>query len=316
MENKIISRIIRETGNTSLFKTLTEDLSSSDFQSLLLEVYKKRTDALSASQVFKQYCSSRFVPPVQYPAEAMLQLEQYVYSIRPEGFEAIELSPVGPLGNCSVVATVSQNKVLSASRNLELVADATNMMALEAAKRRKGQGSKATVKLCTSHRHIRTQQLASPEHSAHFKIFCAVTAGRDEGAFSFELRELQEHLSYHIGILSHPAFGFNPQQIEIRLTRLNQHLSQALIIEQLINPLQDIHEGVLFKFDPERETGRGYYQCLCFKINVSIPGKGEFEFGDGGFTNWTQQYLGNKKERFLISALGTEIILNITGAFR
>ncbi|MGA5759927.1 hypothetical protein [Nonomuraea bangladeshensis] len=53
--------------------------------------------------------------------------------------------------------------------------------------------------------------------------------------------------------------------------------------------------------DPGRESGRGYYSGLCFKVYAD-----GMEVGDGGFTDWTARLLGNRKERLLISALGLD----------
>ena len=52
-----------------------------------------------------------------------------------EQFEAVELSPLAPLGVCSVVGLASQNKIVSALRGTEVVSDPTNVLALECARR-------------------------------------------------------------------------------------------------------------------------------------------------------------------------------------
>ena len=50
--------------------------------------------------------------------------------------------------------------------------------------------------------------------------------------------------------------------------------------------------------DPGREAGRSYYQHTCFKISLTIEKeeKVTIDLVDGGFTNWTQLLLSNKKE--------------------
>jgi hypothetical protein len=42
--------------------------------------------------------------------------------------------------------------------------------------------------------------------------------------------------------------------------------------------------------------------------NPTIHGR-EHHIGDGGFVDWTQQLLENKKERMLISAIGLDRLL-------
>jgi hypothetical protein len=45
-------------------------------------------------------------------------------------------------------------------------------------------------------------------------------------------------------------------------------------------------------------------------VDVRINGK-TYEIGDGGFVNWTQQFLQNKKERMLSTGFGFEFMHRI-----
>jgi histidyl-tRNA synthetase len=56
---------------------------------------------------------------------------------------------------------------------------------------------------------------------------------------------------------------------------------------------------------PDRSTGRAYYTGLCFKVVVTVAAE-PFEIADGGFVDWTQQLLGNRKERLLTSGIGVD----------
>ena len=64
---------------------------------------------------------------------------------------------------------------------------------------------------------------------------------------------------------------------------------------------------------PQRQSGRGYYTGLCFKVQAAFGGP-ELEVGDGGFTDWTAQLLGSRKERLLISGYGIDRIALASGA--
>ncbi len=66
------------------------------------------------------------------------------------------------------------------------------------------------------------------------------------------------------------------------------------------------YPGILCDFDPDRETGRGYYGGACFHLYTTNAAGTEFELIDGGFTTWTQRMLHNAKERLLISGLSIE----------
>ena len=54
----------------------------------------------------------------------------------------------------------------------------------------------------------------------------------------------------------------------------------------------------------KEETDNSYYQGINFKIIVDGIG-----VVDGGFVDWTQKLLGNKKERLLISGAGVDLQL-------
>jgi hypothetical protein len=55
--------------------------------------------------------------------------------------------------------------------------------------------------------------------------------------------------------------------------------------------------------------GKGYYQRLRFMISVVNREKMEFDYIDGGFTDWTSKLLSNQKERLLTSGIGTDFLL-------
>lgn len=56
-----------------------------------------------------------------------------------------------------------------------------------------------------------------------------------------------------------------------------------------------------------------YYKGLQFTIIVNLNGQ-ELNIGDGGFVDWSQKLLSNKKERMMISAIGLDKILH-AGSF-
>jgi hypothetical protein len=57
--------------------------------------------------------------------------------------------------------------------------------------------------------------------------------------------------------------------------------------------------------DPARERARGYYERGAIRIDVAGD-EGWLEIGDGGFTSWTAQLLGDAKERTFVSCASTE----------
>src|SRR5207247_11371369 len=98
------------------------------------------------------------------------------------------------------------NKAVTTIRNTEVVADCTNVLALECASRRRrilraDPLSREPVRLASSHRLLRGQAYRSPTSRAHFRLLGLVAAGRDEGGFQFEGTILGEPLGLSLRLL-------------------------------------------------------------------------------------------------------------------
>lgn len=303
--SKIIARILEETGQPDLLRTLVESLSPTDLQSLLMEVYRQRAGKLSAADVLRQHEKSVFTQPSTVNARSLAQFDSIALACLPKGFEPLELSPVAALGTNSALATVDQNKVLTTSRNTEVCADPTNVMALECARRRRKNGSGIT-KLAASHRVLRTEFPRLPGYLPHFQIFTLCTAGRTAGSFRFEAEALREHLGFYVDtITSARRAGFSAGKVRVLLTALESKFADVLWIE-VVDKLTSAYPRADFAFDPDRTQGLNYYQGAAFEIRIADASGNEHSIADGGFTDWTQQLLANRKERLLISGFGTE----------
>ena len=311
MSDPIIQRILRQAQAPDLLDTLVERLSASDLQSLLLEVYRRRAAKLSPGDVLRQYERNRFVKPAQASPQALLAFDQLAFSLLPEGFQVLALSPVAPLGTSSVVSTVDQNVVLSTIRNTEVNADATGVLALEAARRRRalyrrGERPQEETKLCASQRLLRTQPFDGPASFAHFSLLHLCTAGRDRGSYRFEVEALLEQIDYYLRLFAAAReAGYALGAARVRLTAFDETRLEALQGE-VLDRLSAEHPEVAFATDQERTSGRGYYAGAGFQIFGQDASGSEFFLVDGGFTDWTQQWLSNRKERLLTSGLGSE----------
>jgi len=78
--------------------------------------------------------------------------------------------------------------------------------------------------------------------------------------------------------------------------------------------LMDRVEGVLREevkdVRIEREevpVENSYYVGVQFKLYIGWRGQ-EWEIADGGFVDWTQKLVGNRKERMLICGFGLELL--------
>jgi hypothetical protein len=312
MTDGLIERIVRASGVPDLVQVLTDRLEPTDLQSLLLEVYRRLALKTTPARLLDQYQNNRFVAPSPLDARKLIQFESLAWSLLPQTYAGIELSPLCPLGTNSAVASVGQNKVVSTIRNTEVVADATNVLALEAAVRRRSLRSVADrchepVLLAASHRLTRAQVFGGPKSFAHFRILGLCAAGRDEGSFEFESSRLFEQLEYYLTLLERLAAAGSPlARFRVAVTELADGRLAKELENRVLAPLSNRFSEAQLHFDPSRTSGRGYYEGFCFKVHAADREGHEIEIGDGGMTNWTQKLISDRKERLLISGLGVD----------
>jgi Histidyl-tRNA synthetase len=220
MPSKITSRIVAETGIPRLFSVLAEEISPGDLQSLLLSVYQSRVRTMPESEVFRRSEQSTLMTPSSIEARLLNGFDRIAF-VAAEGFEGVDLSPVGPLGTHFVLGAIDQNNVLTTIRNAELLGDPTPAMALECARRRKSLAHRVPhppVQLCTSHRAVRLQPFDFPDFTPHFRLFGLVSAGRDTGSSCFEIDQLGEHIRFYLRFfraLSSEGFSLTSPLVEI-----------------------------------------------------------------------------------------------------
>ncbi|HKP14796.1 MAG TPA: hypothetical protein VJT85_01970, partial [Gemmatimonadaceae bacterium] len=178
----ILRRIEREAGVPDLASVLAERLSPADLTSLLLEVYRRRAEARAPRDLLTDHTDNRFCRPSVVSARALAEWDRVAFAALPSDFDVVELSPLAPLGACSLVASVSQHKVVSTARGVEVLSDGSNVLALECALRRRAgrrEGDDAPVRLAASARVVRAQQFEGARSFAHFRLLHLCTAGRD-----------------------------------------------------------------------------------------------------------------------------------------
>lgn len=308
----IVEKILQRIDRPDLVRILSEELTPSELNSLLLEVFDRQTIRISPAELLQQYRKNRFVKPAEIDFMGLRTLETRILQVfETFQFRAVELSPVAPLGSCSVVATADQKKILSALRGTEVLADATNALALYAADLKKtGQWQPVLptdqLRFSAIHRHVRTPQVAVAGHTQHFKIGCLVSAGRDTGGFQFECESLAEHFAVLTAVLR------DTLQISNLRFKLIQRgdTGNGRMLEQVKNHLQSLRNDLVIEAETDPARENQYYKGLQYKAIITLHGQ-EHEIADGGFVDWTQQLLQNKKERFLITGLGVEWLFRL-----
>ncbi len=214
------------------------------------------------------------------------------------GFELLELSPLAPLGVCSAVGPCDPMKIVATVRNLEVTSDPSNVLAVEAANRRR-DGARE-VHLGASHRTVRAQALEHPDHRAHFRLFVLCSMGPSRGSGRSEAKFLIKHLRVYQAAVK----ACSAQLVRVSVSCRGQ-------------PWEAVKERVEAELDvpvdgeDDRIGTNNYYLGLSFKAHVRVGSGDELPLGDGGFTSWGAQYLSRSKERTLVSAIGTEILAKL-----
>lgn len=297
-----IARSIQKKLGVDLVDILSKKLTGSELNSLLMKVFAERAAQMTPADLLRSYEKNRFAHPAETDYVRLVQkTEETLRFFSEHGFEPKQVSPLVPLGTCSVVGVVDQNKIVSATRNGEVLADATNALALEAASIRKRDGKKGMLKFCTVQRHMRAQAIAVKGFSPHFTIGCLVTAGRDTGAFAFEFSAVKDHLLTMTAML---RSVFAVDDIHIKLQQRGNY--PAEFIERLKHHLSAELSPIEVRVD-DGAAENNYYHGVQFKVVINKNGR-DFEIADGGLVDWTQKLLNDRKERYCISGFGLELL--------
>ena len=265
---------------------LVNGLSASELQSVLLDVSRERAAKVTPARLLQRWQQDRFVRPSPADPRRLAKTRQRLWEALPPKFAGVELSPVTPLGTCSAVATINQHQVVSTIRGTEVASDPTNELAIEAAVRRRAGEDRVDVAACQ--RVLRAQAVEGPGMFAHFELFALVSSARDTGSGRTEAELLIDHLNFWHDVLGDSAeltfTIFTPSAVRER-------------IEDTVRPALKVD----FTEDTERTKSENYYSGTA--IRIAADGA---DLGDGGFTRWTADLLGDQKERCLTSCISIE----------
>jgi hypothetical protein len=313
MPSAIVEKILHRTGHPHLLSLLAEGLSGSELNSLLLEVFNRRTAGMSPGELMNLYQQNRFVKPSDLPVIPLRQMELDLLQIfSGYAFQPIELSPVALLGSCSVVAPADQKKILSALRGTEVLADATNAIALHVSDLKKTQQWKPSnpadkIRFSVIQRHLRTQAISGKGFTPHFKIAGLVTCGTDTGSYAFEKESLAEHIAVMTALFRE---YYKVDEVQFRFLCRSGYTHTDDLVRRVRDYALEKNPNVVIDVvsQPGKETS--YYKGIQYKIDIRVKGR-QYEIGDGGFVDWTQQLLQNKKERMLSTGIGFEFMYRI-----
>ena len=313
-KSKILRRIENEVGVPNLSNILAEKIKPTDLQSLLLAVYQKRASSRKPRDVFLDYHSNKFMIPSHIDPLLLLEWDHLAFSHLPNGYESIEISPVAPFGCVSSVAPISQDWILTTIRNMEFVSDTTTILALECALRRqKLLYDKITkskeVHLACSHRVVRSQRYESSELYQHFRLFSLCSAGRTTGNLNFELKTVQSHVRFYLDTMR--SFLGDEITFRVVLSDMSPDSRNYLTLSDLVNRMDENLGGENIRFEIVSNKKNEYYQNVRFGIYCARLHEREYGLVDGGVVDWTQKFLNNSKERFIISGIGSKRVCEL-----
>jgi len=290
-------------GYTNLFEELSEKIPASELNTLLLELFRTRAKKVKPVELLRQFEKNRFASPSEVDTINFKEFELRCLKLaKNKGFVPITLSPLAPFGTCSAVAFVDQNNIVTALRGTEVVSDATNVFALLMAKELKKTKDNEPLKYAATHRHVRSQALSNPAFTAHFGIFCLATGGVDTGSFSFELDQLLDHVTIHLAVYSN-EFDLSKERLLLKIFLKEKN---EIFQQKLKDRMKNMNDSMVIQI--ERQVNPGdYYKLVQFKFFLVRNGQ-EINLSDGGFVDWTQKLIPNKKHRLVISGIGTELI--------
>jgi hypothetical protein len=287
------------------YDALAKGLPASELWSLLLDVLERRATSRTPAQLLQQWERDGFVRPAYIDQRTLVELDALLLAAAAP-FEALELSPLAPLGSCSVVGLASQNKIVSALRGTEVISDPTNVLALECARRLR-QDPGLVVRLTTCHRCVRAQEVPKlPGFAQHFRIFVMVTAGRERQDHAFVVEALLEHVRTHLGaldLLERHGYDFPDRSVTILATAARAALGDR-IAAALNGKGNGSGDGVRVV---RAELQHPYYHGLRFMISARSTNGDHFPLIDGGAFDWLAQLTSNRRLVLVASGMGAQL---------
>jgi hypothetical protein len=281
------------------YEGLTRGLPASRLWSLLLEVAETRATGRRPAELLEQWDRDRFVQPAVADQRSLIEVDGHLLRAA-SAFESIELSPVAPLGVCTIMGHASQNKVLSALRGTEVVSDPTNVMALECA-RRLHRDPATAVRLATSHRCVRAQPIPKRRGlTANFRIFCLVTAGLERQNHAFVVDAMAEHIKimlHALDQLEQHGFAFPERRITVLTTEDRTALGDRIVAM--------LGDAVVSRAVLEHPY---YNKGLRFQITARSSEGIETPLIDGDAFDWVAKLTSNRRAVYVASGLGSQLV--------
>jgi hypothetical protein len=279
----------------STFEKLAREIAGSELQSILLEVMHARAAERTPADILAQYRRDRFVTPAQVDQRESVAIDGHLLAAA-EGFRAIELSPVTPLGTSSEFGASDQHRVLSALRTTEVVSDPTNVLALECASRMRSEPG--PLHFATSQRVVRAQPVPKlPGYAQHFRIFVLASGGIETKDHAFTVDTLVHHIRTQLAAfdrLEQHGYAFGKRRVDVLATAERAALA----------------DRVAAAVGGERKLlEHAYYSGgIRYMLWVTAPDGREIPLGDGGTFDWLAKLSSNRRAVYVASGMGAQLV--------
>jgi hypothetical protein len=277
--------------------------SASSTTPLLLDLARRQAGRRRPSDLLAQYARDKFVEPSFLDQRLTVKLDALALEAA-AGYEALLLSPVAPLGACSVVAPTSQDRTLTTTRGSEVVSDPTNVLALECAMRLREQPER-DVRLCTVHQVLRAQSLPDkPGHTRHFRLFVLAEAGPARAADGFEIDAIASQLGIYDRLFDRMSAELSyafPRRHAVILAGADAKTLAERAAERLSRDLPHVslvHQPLM----------AAYYDGLRIMFGAETR-EGQWNpIADLGRFDWSRQLTANHRQRYIASGLGIQLV--------
>lgn len=235
-----LERILTNIGLKNIVEILSSDkITWADLHTLLLNIFEKKSKSIGPAEIMRNYKKNRFSIVANANPKELLEIDKILYSILPDYFSPVELSPVSAMGANAVLTSLDPKIVLSTIRNVEVIGDPSMALTIECAHRRESlRTTKKDIEthLATSHRVLRLQ--AFPKGSdltAHFRAFILVSGARDIAGFNkFELFALATHIGTWLNFLVQSAnHGYKTQNVSVAISDIG--IMERLVLDGRVN---------------------------------------------------------------------------------
>jgi len=240
--SKLAKKLIEKHKINSVEKLISANIKMSDIQWIVIEIYKNMSRRITPPMLIKQYNRNRFLKSSSVTPQQFVNLELDIYKLLPKNYIPIELSPVMPIGSNAVVANINQGNVLSTVRNIEVTADTTMALTLEAASQILANKKIEKICLCANQRCLRLQESSDNYgFTPHFKIFAMCSTWiKNNKNNNLVYYELKKQLNFYLKLLKHcKNKGYKINKITVELSDTN-------FIEELIR-VNDLDREIIYK---------------------------------------------------------------------